>query len=231
MKEHAMNESISVRSVAHMHGRELSRISDALRTPLTSIVGFAEAILSDPSMESGRLAEFTRIIKAEGERLSKFVDEILYVSFSDPDAFGREQTEFDVSALIDTAIQIVSTRIESSEVRFFNENESTPFSIKSDKQFMLVILSNVLNNMVKFLTTDDPIQICANRVGGKIHFSVTARRTESNYPPSPAESIGLARTQYLVALRNGKLLSSKLETGETCMEVILPVAPAKEVLH
>lgn len=225
-----MNESISVRSVVHMHGRELSRISDALRTPLTSIVGFAEAILSDPSMEANRRAEFTRIIKAEGERLSKFVDEILYLSFSDPETFEREQTEFAVSFLVDTAIQVASARTERVTLTFSNETPAAPLTVRSDKQFLLTILSNVLNNTARFLAADETIRVRAHCAHSKLHVTVTARRRNVQHPHS-IEFLGLARTEYLIALRGGSLRTTTLDSGETCVEVILPVSPIEKTLH
>ena len=52
-------------------------IAHELRTPLASIMGFAEMMAEDPSLTIERYREFARVIMKEGKRLSQIVDLVL----------------------------------------------------------------------------------------------------------------------------------------------------------
>jgi len=57
-------------------------IAHELRTPLSSIMGFAEMMASDPSLTAERCQEFAKIIMREGKRLSEIVDLVVLHSSS-----------------------------------------------------------------------------------------------------------------------------------------------------
>jgi signal transduction histidine kinase len=52
----------------------LARISHEIRTPLTSIIGYAEVMLSDPKLPLDAKQEYVEIIRDAGKRLSEFLD-------------------------------------------------------------------------------------------------------------------------------------------------------------
>ncbi|MCI0708247.1 MAG: hypothetical protein L0Y80_12285 [Ignavibacteriae bacterium] len=57
-------------------------IAHELRTPLSSIMGFAEMMADDPALSVERCREFAKIIMREGKRLSQIVDLVLLHSAS-----------------------------------------------------------------------------------------------------------------------------------------------------
>ena len=60
-----------------MKSEFISNISHEFRTPLASIVGFAESIASDPSMAEEHKKEFNEVILSEGKRLAKLINGVL----------------------------------------------------------------------------------------------------------------------------------------------------------
>ena len=92
----AQSRSISLEeAVREFHARTemATRLSHEFRTPLTSIIGYAEALLCCPDLSLDKRNEFAALIKAEGEKLAKLVNLIVERSIqenhssSNPDYF------------------------------------------------------------------------------------------------------------------------------------------------
>ena len=66
---YAMTLQKTIESIDKLREKILSRVAHEFRTPVTSIVGYAETLLSEPAMPSEARREFIEIIKEEGERV------------------------------------------------------------------------------------------------------------------------------------------------------------------
>lgn len=66
-------------------------IAHELRTPLSSIMGFAEMMAGDPSLPVERYRDFAKIIMREGKRLSQIVDLVLLHSAAKEYAAKQEK--------------------------------------------------------------------------------------------------------------------------------------------
>jgi two-component system phosphate regulon sensor histidine kinase PhoR len=58
----------------------VSHVSHDLRTPLTSIIGYVDALISDADLESGEREEFLRIVKGKCAFLNDLIDEFFTLS-------------------------------------------------------------------------------------------------------------------------------------------------------
>lgn len=222
--------TISLESVERLHGEELARISHALKTPLTSIIGFTSAILNDPSMERETWAEFMKIVKSEGERLSRFVDEMLYVSFGNTEAMGAAEGETTVTNLVDTALRVACTRMNQPSARFKTIIDHPNMSILTDREFAIRIIGNVLGTAARFSSHNSEIQIKADVLDHQLSLQIRSRRRGtslhlrmSSANPDDAEVTGLARTRFLLSMRGGTLGVRHEENGETTILIALPV--------
>ncbi|HTP79088.1 MAG TPA: histidine kinase dimerization/phospho-acceptor domain-containing protein [Bacteroidota bacterium] len=77
----------------HVRTEIATRLSHEFRTPLTSIIGYAETIMCSPDLTAEQRDEFAALIKKEGERLVRLVTLIVEQSIqgsasqSDPSIF------------------------------------------------------------------------------------------------------------------------------------------------
>lgn len=216
----------SLETIVRLHGEELSRISHALRTPLTSIVGFADALVSDPSLETGERAEFARIIKTEGEKLSKFVDELLYLSFATSEPATPQS--IDLATLVSTAFHAVSVEADRRSVMLEYEILSEERRALLDRVFATTMLVNILNNALRYAIEGTLVLLQAHRSSGILTFHVHSHRTKLMHT-TPAMSnqarfyaLGLARTNNLVKLNGGTLSFMQNELGDTTVTLQLP---------
>ncbi len=213
--------SLSTATLARLRGQELSYISDALRTPLTSIVGFADAILSDPALGRDQREEFVRIIKAEGERLSKFVDELLYAAVATREIPSMEHWE--LPTVIASAFHNVSLPAATRSITLRHDVPETFPRLFLEKEFTIRMLHNILTNAVRYAPTNSEILVHGDISGSDLVLSVHAPRASHPFAGNDASQLGLARTQYLAGLYGGSLQVDQPQDCETIMTLSLPL--------
>lgn len=227
------NASLALASIERLHGTELARISHALKTPLTSIIGFTSAILSDPMMDRKTCTEFVRVIKSESERLSRFVEELLYISFIDPDTTPSPKQRTIPSTVLKTAVRVAATTLNQPQGRFVLGESGLDTPVDLDREFAVKMLVNVLCNAARFSPGNGPVSVTGRLQDGLLACRVASRRRGRNLDlrttpgilsPSDLEALGLARTKHMLALRGGSLTVVSAEGPETEVEIGFPVS-------
>ena len=218
--------TISLESVVRMHGEELSRISHAIRTPLTSIVGFADAIASDPSLAVTDTTEFARIIKSEGEKLSRFVDELLHSSFATRDQ--GTLSSCDLATLVSSAFHSVSLEADRRSIPLEYDILSEERRARMDRVFITTMLVNILNNALRYALPETSILLQAHLAKEILTFHVHCQRdkiTPVNAAPKGQArfyALGLARTNTLIELNGGNLSYIQNDQGDTTVTMQIP---------
>lgn len=90
-----------------------STIAHELRTPLTSIIGFAEALLADASVEEETRKKIAAILRTEGERLNRTVDELLHASALHLTHAKDSLSESDLASVLAMIARFASERFPS----------------------------------------------------------------------------------------------------------------------
>lgn len=223
--------SLALASIERLHGNELARISHALKTPLTSIIGFTSAILDEPEMDRETCSEFVRIIKSEGERLSRFVEELMYISFLNPSDMPIHRQITQPAAVAQTAVRLTATSLNQSVTRFGIDVEGLETPLELDREFAVRMLVNVISNAARFSSPAGRISVSGSVHEGFLRYHVLSRRRGHNLDlrSTPGairfqdtEALGLARTRHMLALRGGELSVSTGSNGETTITVDLP---------
>jgi signal transduction histidine kinase len=150
-------------------------VSHELRTPLTSIYGFAETLLREdvPFGEAERRT-FLSYISSESERLTSIVDALLNVARLDTGDLNVELVPTDVGTVVEEVVRTVveaepngrSVRVELPERRL---------TAAADADKLRQILSNLIDNALKFSPTDATVTVVADRKGEVIEVRVLDR--------------------------------------------------------
>lgn len=140
-KEHA-EESNRLKSAF------LANMSHEIRTPLNAIVGFSNILASTETEEEKR--EYITIIENNNTLLLQLISDILDLSKIESGSIEFTYSEFDLNVLLRELEQMARLRLNSSavEIRF---DESLPeCCIRSEKNRLTQLLTNLLNNAIKF---------------------------------------------------------------------------------
>ena len=145
--------------------REFSaNVSHELKTPLTSISGFAE-LMKEGMVPPDKVAEFAGDIYDESRRLIALVDDIIKLSGLDEDSPAFEPESVELYSLSSEIIESLRPIAAKRDISLRLTGEST--EIKGVRQILSEMIYNLCDNAIKY-----------NKDGGSVVVSV--RRSDSN---------------------------------------------------
>jgi PAS domain S-box-containing protein len=218
----------------------LANMSHEIRTPLNSILGFSE-LLGDPEIGPPNQAEFTQIIKSSGKHLLSIINDILDFSMIEAGQVRLSRSTFIVEKLIiDIYNEYFPLAIEKGIVFRFNPIVyKTETIIGCDKSRLRQVLSNLVNNALKFTRTGSielgytmsgegflfyvidtgigiPLEF-KNYVFGR--FQQAEKSKSRNYG---GNGLGLAISKNLIDMMGGKIWFESEEGKGSTFYVFLP---------
>ncbi len=135
----------------------ISDVSHELRTPMTTISGFVDGIL-DGTIPPEKQDEYLAIVKDEVLRLSGLVNSFLEVARSEKDNRTLEISDFDFNEVVRRTVLNLESRIIEKEIYVDIVFETDPCFVKADKNLIKSVLTNLLENAIKF--TERQGKIC-----------------------------------------------------------------------
>ena len=144
---------------AELMRREFSaNVTHELKSPLTSINGYAE-LISTGIAKKEDVKKFAQIIFDEGNRLLEIIDDILRLSKLDEKGHDMAKTHVDIKEEMDIIID--KYRQSSDQRKIKVENNLTFFRIFTIKSLFVDLLSNIYENAIKYNKEGGSIEICS----------------------------------------------------------------------
>ncbi len=147
---------IKARDIAEQSNRLkeafLHNLSHEIRTPLNAIVGFSDLLRSD-GIESPEIIEpYTNIIKNSSNQLLSIVSDILTTASILTGGESLNITMVDIHSLFDEMHSIFSPQAKEKnlELRVKKPFKTDSFPVKTDVTKLTQILTNLLNNAIKY---------------------------------------------------------------------------------
>jgi two-component system sensor histidine kinase BaeS len=217
----------------------LLSISHDLRTPLTSIRGYAEA-LADGTLDDADPGARTRaatVIGAEARRLERLVRDLLDLSRLDSREFSLSPRQCDASEVVRHAAEAFAPQARELGVEVVVA-AAPAVPAELDPERVGQIVANLVENALKYATTrvtvaakareqelrivvtDDGPGIPEDELGAVFTRLYTARGTPGR---SVGTGLGLAIVQELAAAMGGHATASSPSTGGAQLVVALPI--------
>ncbi len=150
----------------------IANISHELRTPMTTIAGFADGIL-DGTIPPEDQEKYLRSIRDETRRLSRLVKEMLGVSQARASAADpSKRVVFDLSELILQTLLSFESRATAKNLDVDPQLPGDPIMVRADKDAITQVIYNLLDNAVKFARPDSCLVIKLYKDDGKVYVSV-----------------------------------------------------------
>lgn len=127
----------------------LANMSHEIRTPLNSIVGFSNILAVEEDLTPEEREEYVDTINKNSELLLKLVNDILELSRIESDYMSFVYQRYQVKDLIDDVYSTHQVLI-SPRLEFLKETEETALEINVDRDRLIQVLTNFLNNADKF---------------------------------------------------------------------------------
>ncbi len=218
----------------------LSSISHDLRTPLASIKAAASSLLQeDVQWNDEERRSFALAIEHEADRLNRLVANLLDMSRIEGGALKPEKEWYPIDELIHDVLGRVQPILQNRTVQTDLPEDLPP--VQLDYLQIDQVLTNLIENAVRYTPTDSPIEVSVNVEGDQMVISVADRGP--GIPPSdlervfdkfyrvlgrPAErttgsGLGLAVCKGLVEAHGGHIWAENREGGGAIFRFTLPL--------
>ena len=174
----AMADSIG--QAEHRRSEFVANISHELKTPMTTIAGFAEGIL-DGTIPPEREREYLKVISSETRRLSRLVRKMLDLSRLQSAEQVTAQEQFDISEVMLRVLVSLETKINGKHLDVDTQIPEDPVEVWGDPDAITQVCYNLLDNAIKFSYEETALGISIVTRAGKAHVSV--RNHGDTIPP------------------------------------------------
>lgn len=142
----------------------VSAISHDLRTPLASIVGYAELLSDMADEEDGRpMTEHVSVIERNAQRLLSLVEDLLTMSRIQSGGLRLQRGLCQVDEIVASAVDAVTPMADARRIQIDLDLDEMPPIVGDARQLERVLL-NLLSNAVKFSLDDGVVEV-ATRIG------------------------------------------------------------------
>ena len=142
----------------NMRKEFVADVSHELKTPITSIIGYADT-LQDGDYDKETTQKFLSVISSEGRRMASLVSDLLTLSRYDTNRIKREISEFDLGELAKKCEEKLQIEISKKRqnVECYVTADVPPIS--ADKSGIERVILNVLSNAIKYTGEEGSIKI------------------------------------------------------------------------
>lgn len=161
----------------------VANVSHEMKTPLTSIHGFAQAILDGTASDGEAQRHAAQVIHEESDRLSRLVDDLLDLARLDAGQVSFAREPVDLNALIARVIDRLSLRAGEKSVRLENAVAGLP-TVVGDGDRLAQVFTNLVDNAIKHTPAGGRIRLRADARGLEVLVHV-----EDSGPGIPADEL------------------------------------------
>ncbi len=213
--------------------------SHDLKTPMTSIKGFARMMLMTAGSEmSDTQKEFINIIIKNVDRMSRLVSDLLDVSRIEAGRIKLECKDVDIKEAIDDVVQSAQAEVQEKNLEMRLEMAQNLPPIWADYDRIVQVLTNLVSNAYKYTPEGGQITIKADVLNDQpaSHLSIRVidtgygiseedqkklfdkffRSSDPNVSDVPGTGLGLAITKNMIEMHGGQMwFKSKVGEGST----------------
>jgi signal transduction histidine kinase/sugar lactone lactonase YvrE len=230
----------------------LASVSHDLRTPLNSILGFADLLL-ERDLEPERQARFLGYIRSSGTHLLELINGVLDLSKVEAGRMPVDLVSTELEPLLRSACEAMHGASSRRDVAVQLRVEGSLPMIVTDESKLRQIVFNLLSNAVKFSPDGERVEVMASWLSerhsalGVPAYVVSVRDHGPGIPEeeratvfepfrqlpgagaeSPGTGLGLTIVKRFIDLLGGHVSVACPEEGGTVFRVELPVSPDVE---
>lgn len=162
----------SIEQLENMRRSFVTNVSHELRTPMTTIIGFIEGIM-DGTIPPERHEQYLTIVLDESRRLSRLVSDLLDLGKMEQGKFQLDMREFDINEIIRLSVIKLEKRFMEKDIKLTINFQYELQKVMADKDSIQRVLTNLLDNAIKFTQQGGFIDIKTGITDNKVFVSVT----------------------------------------------------------
>ena len=152
--------------------RFIADASHELRTPITALKNFNQLLLGPASGDPPAQEEFLQESQVQIDRLEWITQNLLNLSRMDAGLVQLDYEECDAGELIQSAVAPFKALAAGRGIDLRAVLPEQPVSLTCDRGRMVLVLSNLLDNALKYSPAGSQVAIYTSRAAGKVRFWV-----------------------------------------------------------
>ena len=225
----------------------LANVSHELKTPLTSIQGFSQAMLDGTVLGADENQRAATIINDEANRMRGLVEELLTLSKIESGQIAMGEDPVDLDHLLREASRRAEWQAEATGVRVVVESHAGAY-VRGDAHWLAQVFSNLLDNALRHTPSGGTVTLRAQARAEPAEVTVWVHNTGSHIPPQDlprvferffqvdrsragrlgGSGLGLAIVREIVQAHGGTVEAESSPVSGTTFVVRLPLHSLRE---
>jgi two-component system phosphate regulon sensor histidine kinase PhoR len=212
----------------------VANASHELRTPIAAVRSATETLQSGAIHDPNAALRFLDIIERNAQRLQSLVEDMLELSKLEAKEFKLKRERVELDRVVPLVLSLFRERAEKKGVRLTAELDDRLPDVEADARALEHVLSNLVDNAVKYCPTGSNIRVTAVDKAGRVELVVSdtgpgiaqehlSRVFERFYRVDAGRSrelggtgLGLSIVKHMVEAMRGKVaVSSAVGKGST----------------
>ena len=216
-----LHDITNLQKLENLRREFVANVSHELKTPITSIKGFAETLIEGAKNDEQSLDMFLNIILKESNRIESLVTDLLDLSHIEQ----QKELEINYMNLSELAINIIDnlqTQAQNKRIKIQSEIEKDVI-IEAHENKIAQVITNLLSNAINYSSEDNKVIVRVYRNDNKVYLEIQdygigisetdqKRIFERFYRVDKARSrdsggtgLGLSITKHIVEAHNGRI--------------------------
>lgn len=175
LNQRMLTEMASLREVDQLKTAFLNNVSHDLKSPLTTIIGYAEFLLESaaPALDAEKRTCLETLRKS-ADHMQYLINQLVEAARLTSGKIALELQELELGQVLEEAAALTRGQMAAKGIRFELRREpAAPVKLRADRGRMMQILSNLLGNACKFTPNGGRIELSASGEDKQVHFCVS----------------------------------------------------------
>lgn len=150
----------------------VANVSHELKTPLTSIKGFAETLIETPPGRPEQTAMFLKTILKNANHMTKMVNSLLVLARCQHKGEETDLAPVDAHELVRQSLRDVLHAANAKEITLANNLPEGDISVLGDRDGLMEVFRNLLDNAVKYSPKGTTVSVSMRPAQDRVAFCV-----------------------------------------------------------
>ncbi len=165
----------------HLKTELITNVSHDLKTPLTSIINYADLLVHevqpeqkeslslierDSNLETGehsdKIAEYAEVLHRQSKRLKKLLEDLVEASKATTGALEVNLQQCEIGVLLSQAVGEYEQRFAEKQLQLIVRQPEEPVRIMADGRHLWRVFDNLLNNICKYAQENTRVYLSVN---------------------------------------------------------------------
>ncbi|OOM73934.1 HAMP domain-containing sensor histidine kinase [Clostridium sp. BL-8] len=149
----------------------ISNVSHELRSPITSIKGFIAGII-DGVIPKDKEGYYLDIVYSEIKRLTRLINDLLDLSAIESGKLKFDMKKIDINELVRLCVINNEQNIKEKHITLKIDLQDENCYVKADEDRTMQVITNLLDNAIKYCSSDGLIRISTHYKGSKVFVQI-----------------------------------------------------------